>query len=182
MDPTHTKTNSGASKPNSHPKPTKSELMSSAKLVADAAKAKLHHDQKKVEKAELAGAAADLLNAASQYGKLEDKSMGKFVGKAETYLHKYETSHSTTTTTNTATGTTTTTTTSTTEHTQSSGHTGGKHEQSGSGYGEYIKMAEGIFKKHSDGTHSSESGNDHGHGGGKKGEYLKMAGEFLKKH
>ncbi|KAK4373246.1 hypothetical protein RND71_008630 [Anisodus tanguticus] len=153
--------------------------MSSAKLVADAAKAKLHHDpNKKVEKAELAGAAADLLNAASQYGKLEEKGIGKFVGKAEIYLHKYESSHSTTTTTTTATGTTTSTTTSTTEHTQSSGHTGGKHEQSGSGYGEYIKMAEGIFKKHnSDGTHSSESD-----GGGKKGEYIKMAGDFLKKH
>ncbi|XP_016452486.1 nodulin-related protein 1-like [Nicotiana tabacum] len=168
MDPTQAKTTSGAShslshKPNSHPKPSKSELMSSAKLVADAAKAKLHHEpNSKVDKSELAGAAADLLNAASQYGKLEEKGIGKFVGKAETYLHKYETSHSTTT--------------STTEHTQSSAHTGGKHEQSGSGYGEYIKMAEGIFKKHSDGTHSSESG------GGKKGEYLKMAGDFLKKH
>lgn len=168
MDPTQSKTTSGAShssshKPNSHPKPSKSELMSSAKLVADAAKAKLHHEpNSKVDKSELAGAAADLLNAASQYGKLEEKGIGKFVGKAETYLHKYETSHSTTT--------------STTEHTQSSAHTGGKHEQSGSGYGEYIKMAEGIFKKHSDGTHSSESG------GGKKGEYLKMAGDFLKKH
>nr|XP_009804653.1 PREDICTED: uncharacterized protein LOC104249841 isoform X2 [Nicotiana sylvestris] len=168
MDPTQSKTTSGAShssshKPNSHPKPSKSELMSSAKLVADAAKAKLHHEpNSKVDKSELAGAAADLLNAASQYGKLEEKGIGKFVGKAETYLHKYETSHSTTT--------------STTEHTQSSAHTEGKHEQSGSGYGEYIKMAEGIFKKHSDGTHSSESG------GGKKGEYLKMAGDFLKKH
>lgn len=178
MDPTQSKTTSGAShssshKPNSHPKPSKSELMSSAKLVADAAKAKLHHEpNSKVDKSELAGAAADLLNAASQYGKLEEKGIGKFVGKAETYLHKYETSHSTTTTTTT----TGTTTTSTTEHTQSSAHTGGKHEQSGSGYGEYIKMAEGIFKKHSDGTHSSESG------GGKKGEYLKMAGDFLKKH
>ncbi|KAM3342138.1 nodulin-related protein 1 [Capsicum galapagoense] len=172
MDPTQSKTTSGAAhssnhKPNSHPKPSKSELMSSAKLVADAAKAKLHHDPKNFEKSELAGAAADLLNAASQYGKLEEKGIGKFVGKAETYLHKYETSHSTTTTTHAAAA-------STTGHTHSSGHTEGKHEESGSGYGEYIKMAEGIFKKHSDGNQSSESG--------KKAEYLKMAGDFLKKH
>ncbi|MCD9639226.1 hypothetical protein HAX54_023608 [Datura stramonium] len=164
MDPTQAKTgHSSTHKPNSHPKPSKSELMSSAKLVADAAKAKLHHDPKRFEKSELAGAAADLLNAASQYGKLEETGIGKFVGKAETYLHKYETSHSTTTTAAAA--------------SQSSGHTGGKHEESGSEYGEYIKMAEAIFKKHSDGTQSSESV-----GGGKKGEYLKMAGDFLKKH
>ncbi|CAN4094777.1 unnamed protein product [Withania somnifera] len=160
MDPTQSKTKSGAGhssthKPNSHPKPTKSELMSSAKLIADAANAKIHHDPKKFEKSELAGAAADLLNAASQSGKLEETGIGKFVVKAETYLHKYETSHSTTTTA------------STTEYTQSS-------EETGSGYGEYIKMAEGIFKKHSEGSQSSEAG--------KKGEYLKMAGDFLKKH
>lgn len=166
MDPTQAKTgHSSTHKPNSHPKPSKSELMSSAKIVADAAKAKLHHDPKKFEKSELAGAAADLLNAASQYGKLEETGIGKFVGKAETYLHKYETSHSTAAAA------------SSTEHTQFSGPTGGKHEESGSGYGEYIKMAEGIFKKHSDGSQSSESG-----GGDKKGEYLKMAGDFLKKH
>lgn len=170
MDPTRAKSTSGSGhssthKPNSHPKPSKSELMSSAKLVADAAKAKLHHDPKQFEKSELAGAAADLLNAASQYGKLEETGIGKFVGKAETYLHKYETSHHSTTTATAA----------ATAHTQSSGHTsGGKHEKSGSGYGEYIKMAEGLLKKNSDGSQSSESG--------KKGDYLKMAGDFLKKH
>lgn len=174
MDPTQAKTISGSvhhsstQKPNSHPKPSKSELMSSAKLVADAAKAKLHHDPTQFEKSKLAGAAADLLNAASEYGKLEEKGIGKFVGKAENYLHKYETSHHSTTTT-TAAGAA-----YTTAHSQSSGHTtGGNHEGSGSGYGEYIKMAEGILKKHSDGSQSSESG--------KKGEYLKMAGDFLKK-
>lgn len=168
MDPTQSKTTSGSGhhssthRPNSHPKPSKSELMSSAKLVADAAKAKLHHHPKQFEKSELAGAAADLINAASQYGKLEETGIGKFAGKAESYLHKYETSHHSTTASAAY----------TTGHTQSSGHTGdGKHE---SGYGEYIKMAEGLLKKHSGGTQSSGSGN--------KGEYLKMAGDFLKKH
>ncbi|WMV22668.1 hypothetical protein MTR67_016053 [Solanum verrucosum] len=168
MDPKQAKTTSGSGhssthKPNSHPKPSKSELMSSAKLVADAAKAKLHHDPKQFEKSELAGAAADLLNAASQYGNIEETGLGKLVGKAETYLHKYEASHHSTTTA------------AATAHTQSSGHTGGgKHEKAGSGYGEYIKMAEGLLKKNSDGSQSSESG--------KKGDYLKMAGDFLKKH
>ncbi|XP_055801265.1 nodulin-related protein 1-like [Solanum dulcamara] len=168
MDPTQSKTTSGSGyhsstqKPKSHPKPSKSELMSSAKLVANAAKSKLHHDPKQFEKSELAGAAADLINAASQYGKLEETGIGKFTGKAESYLHKYETSHHSTTAGAAY----------TTGHTQTSGHTGdGKHE---SGYGEYIKMAEGLLKKHSDGTQSSGSGN--------KGEYLKMAGDFLKKH
>nr|GME18046.1 nodulin-related protein 1 [Ipomoea batatas] len=121
----------GQSSHHNHPAPSKAELMSSAKLLGEAAKSKLHHDPNKpnkTDKAELAGAAADLLNAASHYGKLEEKGMG--------------------------------------DH-----HSGG--------YGEYIKMAEGIFKKHDE---SSTTTTSQSHSGNKYGEYAKMAGDFLKKH
>ncbi|CAK9186165.1 unnamed protein product [Ilex paraguariensis] len=120
---------------NNHHKPSTSELMSSAKLVAEAAKATLSHESDKVDKSKVAGAAADLLNAASSYGKLEEKSFGKYVQKAENYLYQY---HSTTSSGHHS------TTTNTTGHTSS--HSGGDGH-SASGYGDYIKMAEGFLKK-----------------------------------
>ncbi|XP_021910464.1 nodulin-related protein 1-like [Carica papaya] len=110
---------------NHHKKPSPSELLSSAKQVAEAAKATLHHGNTKIDKAKMAGAAADLLAAASHYGKLEGKSLGKYVGKAENYLHQYHTSHSTSSAAN--------------EH---SSH------GSGTGYGDYLKVAQGFLKKH----------------------------------
>lgn len=160
----------GQSSHHNHPTPTKAELMSSAKLLGGAAKAKFHHEPNeanKANKAEMAGAAADLLNAASHYGKLEDKGMGKYVGKAEDYLHKYHTSHS-----QTAAGSA--------QHLHSSGHSGSNNQgdHHSGGYGEYVKMAEGIFKKHE----SSTTDAGHSQSGNKYGEYAKMAGDFLKKH
>ncbi|XP_019165563.1 PREDICTED: nodulin-related protein 1-like [Ipomoea nil] len=166
----------GQSSHHNHPAPTKAELMSSAKLLGEAAKSTLHHDPNKpnkADKAELAGAAADLLNAASHYGKLEEKGMGKYVGKAEDYLHKYHTSHSQTAT---ATAGSTHHSTAAAQHAHSSGHSGGNHHSGG--YGEYIKMAEGIFNKHE----SSTTTTSQSHSGNKYGEYAKMAGDFLKKH
>ncbi|KAK1296540.1 hypothetical protein QJS10_CPB15g01345 [Acorus calamus] len=77
------------------PPPSKDELLSSAKLLAEAARATLSHESQKVDKARVAGATADLLDAASHYGKLEEKSFGKYVEKADTYLHQYHSSHST---------------------------------------------------------------------------------------
>uniref|UniRef100_A0A803L7W3 Uncharacterized protein n=1 Tax=Chenopodium quinoa TaxID=63459 RepID=A0A803L7W3_CHEQI len=68
--------------------------MASAKLMADAAKSALAHDTEKIDKAKVAGAAGNLLGAAKHYGKLDEKSYGKYVGKAETYLHKYNSSSS----------------------------------------------------------------------------------------
>ncbi|RLN39150.1 keratin, type I cytoskeletal 9 [Panicum miliaceum] len=66
------------------------DLASSAKLVAEAAKLALQdHSLEKVDKGRVAGAAADLLHAASQYGKLEGKPVGGYLGKAEEYLHQY---------------------------------------------------------------------------------------------
>ncbi|WOH12575.1 hypothetical protein DCAR_0832080 [Daucus carota subsp. sativus] len=67
-----------------HHKPSNSELLASAKVVADAAMGK-----EKVDKGKVAGAAEDLLQAAEEYGKLGDTSYGKYVDKAEEYLHKY---------------------------------------------------------------------------------------------
>uniref|UniRef100_A0A5B7BLR1 Nodulin-related protein 1 n=1 Tax=Davidia involucrata TaxID=16924 RepID=A0A5B7BLR1_DAVIN len=126
-----------------HQQPSTSELLSSAKLMAEAAKATLNHESDKVDKAKVSGAAADLLGAASHYGKLEEKSFGKYVEKAENYLHQYHSSgHSTTTTTTTTSGHSATAAT-----THSFSNSGGD-DHSGSGYGDYLKMAEGFLKKH----------------------------------
>lgn len=135
-------------KPIKHHQPSSSELLSSAKLVAEAAKSSLNHESHKIDKGRVAGAAADLLDAASHYGKLEEKSFGKYVEKAEGYLHQYHSSHSTTTTT-----TTTNAAPKPAHHTSSatphssiaSSDDGG---ESGSGFGDYFKMAEGFLKKH----------------------------------
>ena len=75
-----------------------SSLLSSAKVVADAARSTLQNEpaEKKHDNAEVAGAAADLLDAAQNYGKLDKTSgVGSYVDKAGNYLHEYETSHST---------------------------------------------------------------------------------------
>lgn len=70
-----------------HPKPSKGELLASAKVVADAAFG--GGKEKNVDKAKVAGAAEDLLQAAEEYGKLGETGYGKYVDKAEDYLHKY---------------------------------------------------------------------------------------------
>ncbi|XP_010258184.1 PREDICTED: nodulin-related protein 1-like [Nelumbo nucifera] len=119
--------------------PSKAEILSSAKVVAEAAKATVHHETDKVDKGKVAGAAADLLGAASHYGKLEEKGMGKYVDKAENYLHQYHSSHSTSAPNSTHSTTTT--------HSSTHSHSGGD-SHSESGYGEYIKMAQGFLKKH----------------------------------
>ena len=131
-----------------HHQPSNSELFSSAKLVAEAAKSSFNHESDKVDKGKVAGAAEDLLSAASRYGKLEEKGYGKYVDKAENYLHGYHTSHSSTTTTTTTDDSGNTTTTATATHTETHSSGGKEHGKSGSGgYGDYFKMAEGFLKK-----------------------------------
>ena len=118
-----------------HHQPSNSELMASAKYLAEAAQSSFSHSSDKLDKARVAAAAGDVLAAASSYGKLEEKSFGKYVEQAETYLHQYghssSQSHSTTT--------------------HSKPHSaGGGHESEGhseSGYGDYFKMAQGFLKK-----------------------------------
>ncbi|KAF2295009.1 hypothetical protein GH714_030128 [Hevea brasiliensis] len=128
---------SHSNKPTRPHQPSSSELLSSAKLVAEAAKASLSHETDKVDKGRVAGAAADLLGAASHYGKLEEKSFGKYVEKAEDYLHQYHSSilphhhhhHSSHSATSTA---------------HSSSHSSGAADHSEGGYGEYLKMAQDL--------------------------------------
>ncbi|KAK1291292.1 hypothetical protein QJS10_CPB17g00685 [Acorus calamus] len=135
--------NPSHNKPSSHhtkPPPSKAEILSSAKLVAGAAKATLSHDSQKVDKARVAGATADLLGAASHYGKLEEKSFGKYVGKAETYLHQYHSSQSS--------HSSTTTTTSSGGGGQSAHSSSGSSHSGVGGYGDYLKLAQGLLKKH----------------------------------
>jgi hypothetical protein len=65
-----------------------SELVASAKVVAEAAQSGFG---KEVDKDKAAEAAADLLDGVSQYAKLdEQKGLGQYVDKAADYLHKYD--------------------------------------------------------------------------------------------
>ena len=128
-------------KPSTHHthKVSPGDLLSSAKVVADAARSSLRHESGKVDKGRVANAAADLLCAASHYGKLEEKSYGKYVEKAETYLHKYDSSHSS--------GDSATAAHSSSTHSSAAGAGAGAHSVGG-GFGDYMKMAEGFLKKH----------------------------------
>ncbi|XP_038893443.1 nodulin-related protein 1-like [Benincasa hispida] len=116
-----------------HHKTSASDLVSSAKLVADAAKSSFGGGGDSVDKGKVAGAAADLLGAASDYGKLDEtKGIGMYVDKAEDYLNQYEKSHSAP---------------------HGSGSEPPKEEKAaekeagGSGFGDYLKVAEGFLKK-----------------------------------
>ncbi|ONK60079.1 uncharacterized protein A4U43_C08F13960 [Asparagus officinalis] len=122
-------------KPSAHHahKASPSDLLSSARVVAEAAKSTLRHESNKVDKGRVADAAADLLCAASHYGKLEEKNYGKYVEKAETYLHKYNATHSAADST-------------TASSHPSSMHSGGSAHSEG-GFGKYVQMAEGVLKK-----------------------------------
>ncbi len=75
-----------------HKEYTSSELLSSAKLVAEAAQSSLRNESDhKVDKAKVADAAGDLLDAATQYAKLdEQKGIGQYVEKGADYLHHYK--------------------------------------------------------------------------------------------
>ncbi|RZC58549.1 hypothetical protein C5167_005853 [Papaver somniferum] len=137
-----------------HKHPSSSELFASAKVVADAVTNK---EKDKLNKERVADAAADLLDAAQTYGKLEEtKGMGKYVQQAEDYLHNYKATTTTTTTTSHPTQPDTTTTTTHSTTVESSEPLGGGHhgkpeheksESGGGGVGDYFKMAEGFLKK-----------------------------------
>ncbi|KAJ8485794.1 hypothetical protein OPV22_018279 [Ensete ventricosum] len=116
-----------------HPNP--SHLLSSAKVLANAANSALRHETDKVDKAVAAGAAADLLGAASHYAKLEDGKLGKYVEQAESYLHQYHSPHSAHSSSAAA------------AH-SSSTHSGGEAHAEGGGLEDYMKMAQGFLKKH----------------------------------
>ncbi|GMN41958.1 hypothetical protein TIFTF001_011175 [Ficus carica] len=71
-----------------HQNPSTTELLSSAKEVASAARLAASNQSDKIDKGKAAGAAADLLDATS--GKLGDKGVGQHLQKAEDYLRQYE--------------------------------------------------------------------------------------------
>lgn len=75
---------------------SQSDLLSSAKVVAGAARSTFQKEPAKYDNPEVAGAAADLLDAAQTYGKLDKTAgVGGYVEKAENYLREYETSNTT---------------------------------------------------------------------------------------
>ncbi|KAJ6689940.1 hypothetical protein OIU85_006248 [Salix viminalis] len=84
--------------------PSASELLASAKLVAEAAQASLGNGRDKIDKVKVAAAAEDLLGAASKYGKVEEKGLGQYIEKAENYLHHYHSGSQPITTTTSTTG------------------------------------------------------------------------------
>lgn len=107
-----------------------SSLFSDAKVVAEAAKSSFGGGSDKVDTGKAAGAAANLLDAASHYGKLDEKGLGKYVDKAEEYLHQHHGSHSSAATTNVGSG----------------GHAGApaeKHSATAPPHGEHGGAAEG---------------------------------------
>lgn len=119
-----------------------SELMASAKIVAEAAQSSLGKgsaDQKPMDKAKVAEAAGDLLDAVGQYAKLDDqKGVGSYVDKAADYLHKYE-------------NTTTATPPASKPADQPKSDEAAKPEGEGSGGigglgGDFAKVAGGFFK------------------------------------
>ncbi|XP_015076969.1 nodulin-related protein 1 [Solanum pennellii] len=66
------------------------ELFASAKVLADAAQSQFNKDSEKIDNKKVAEAAADVLDAAQKYGKLDEtQGIGQYVEKAQTYLHQY---------------------------------------------------------------------------------------------
>lgn len=183
----------GNSSDGHHRKPSKSELLSSAKVVVDAGR---RRGENKADKAEVAGAAANLLQAASEYGKLEDKTLGKYMEKAENHLRHYHNYHSPTITDHHNNNNNNNTGISTNQPAgKDNGHYSGvnsgsgdadHHQGGGKGkYEDYIKLAEGlaegIMKKHSaaagdshnntTGTSSTSSANNQFSGNNIGGEH-----------
>ncbi|CAA0828735.1 nodulin-related protein 1 [Striga hermonthica] len=146
-----------------HKPASNSDLLASARLVADAAQAQFRNEPEKYDKNKVAGAAADLLQAASDYGKLDEtKGAGKYIDQAESYLRKYGTSSPS------AAG----------EHKPAAdaetapAKESAESEKPSGGGGDYLKMAEGLLNKPSTAGEKSESG---------YGDLMKMAGGFLNK-
>ncbi|MCO5596876.1 hypothetical protein L7F22_050946 [Adiantum nelumboides] len=65
------------------------DVLASAQVLMKAGKMSGEAD-----KGEAAGAAANLIGAASQYGDFEKRGYGEYANKAQAYLHDYQASHS----------------------------------------------------------------------------------------
>ncbi|KAF5757791.1 hypothetical protein HanRHA438_Chr17g0841481 [Helianthus annuus] len=78
------------------PSNTSTDLLSSAKLVAEAAQSAATNKTDQIDKQKVAGATADLLDSAKEYGKFdESQGVGQYIKQADDYLHKYEKSGAT---------------------------------------------------------------------------------------
>lgn len=129
-------------------KSSTSDLFSSAKLVAGAAQSAFSNQSDKIDKGKVAGASADLLGAAQDYGKLDkEKGIGQYVEKAENYLHQYETSGKSAPTTATDHSGGTSNKAEAQQKPNESGGDHGKDSGSGGGVGDYMKMAQGFLGK-----------------------------------
>ncbi|CAN8253663.1 unnamed protein product [Cochlearia groenlandica] len=137
-EPTNKPVSNTESSTTTHKPASNAELMASAKIVAEAAQAATRNETNKLDKAKVAGATADILDAASRYGKFDEKSgVGQYLEKAENYLHKYESSHSNSSSGGGGSG----------SHGGETAATGKKgEEKSGGGIGDYAKLAQGFIK------------------------------------
>ncbi|KAH6809893.1 nodulin-related protein 1 [Perilla frutescens var. frutescens] len=153
-------------------KSSTTDLFASAKVVAEAAQAQFGNEPEKCDKGKAAGAAADLLDAASDYGKLDEtKGFGKYVDQAEGYLRSYNTSSAP----------------------APAGEKAAPPTEvpSGGGAGDYIKKAEEFVEKSSEGGAGdyakkaeeflSKPAEGGGEAAGGAGDYIKKAEEFLSK-
>ncbi|CAA7039337.1 unnamed protein product [Microthlaspi erraticum] len=124
------------------------ELMASAKVVAEAAQAAARNESDKLDKGKVAGASADILDAAEKYAKIDGKTgTGQYLDKAEKYLNDYESSHSTGTgAPPPAAGAPPPTTGAPPPASQAEPEAKKPDEESGGGLGGYAKMAQGFMK------------------------------------
>lgn len=85
-------TATGDNKNTNSDQPSNTDLMSSAKVVAEAAQCAATNQTENIDKTKVAGAGADLLDSVKQYGKFdESEGAGQYIKQAEDYLHKYGT-------------------------------------------------------------------------------------------
>ena len=152
-------------------KSSTTDLFASAKVVAEAAQAQFGNEPEKCDKGKAAGAAADLLDAASDYGKLDEtKGFGKYVDQAEGYLRSYNTSSA---------------------PAPAGEKAAPPTEVPSGGAGDYIKKAEEFVEKPSEGGAGdyakkaeeflSKPAEGGGEAAGGAGDYIKKAEEFLSK-
>lgn len=90
MSQTNTKPVEGTETANRPASP--SELMASAKVVAEAAQDAARNESDKLDKAKVAGDSADILDVDQEYGRFDKSDAGQYFEKAEKYLKDFESS------------------------------------------------------------------------------------------
>lgn len=165
------KTDAGDSHEHQQLDPT--ELFSSAKVVAGAAKSAFGGAADQVDKSAAAGAASDLLGAVSHYTNIEESSYGKYVEQAETYLGQYRTTG----------GSAAAAAPKTEEAAAKAEEAAAKAEEGGAAAAS--KTEEEVEKAEEGGTEKTRPADDDSgeaqSGGGGLGGYLNLAQNFLNK-